>query len=157
MGGGGGNEEGHRIPPLWCDGRKDHHKVHCYGSYAFHVLLRMGRAVSLHHRPDAAQLLLPHLTGTLSQRSSRCQLLSTQTAGKRLWLHTLTGHMCSIFDQQLSLSVSVVSLLKPACWAPSRLPGRDTCTSTGSVRSQRATTLGSIDSSPTSLIPRGPV
>ena len=57
----------------------------------------MGRAVSLHRRPDAAQLLLPHLTGTLSQSSSRCQLLSTQTAGKRLWLHTLTGHMCSIF------------------------------------------------------------
>ena len=98
-----------------------------------------------------------------SQSSSRCQLLSTQTAGKRLWLHTLTGHMCNIFvrasekasgwvftgtlplhrppatctpphsDQQLSLSISVVSLLKAACWAPSRIPGRDTCTSTGSV------------------------
>ena len=22
-----------RFPPLWCDGRKDHHKVHCYDSY----------------------------------------------------------------------------------------------------------------------------
>ena len=46
---------------MWCDGRKDHNKVHCYSSYTLHVLLRLGRAVSLHRRPDAAQLLLPTL------------------------------------------------------------------------------------------------
>ena len=45
----------------------------------------------------------------------------------------LPGGFSPHSDQQLSLSISVVSLLKAACWAPSRLPGRDICTSTGSV------------------------